>query len=333
MIEHCPNCQHNVPESQYDHPDGVVIDCPVCGRYRLMEEGHQYLIEARYKGTAAAIQPRLSAVLRAASMDGTVPVVRRIEPLLEQYRPPRDPIEAGDRILRYMRAKTRGPQFVPLVGHRDYPVAGYETPEEFNYALSLIVGRGFITQRVLDEATYQLTPDGWAHLRSLDEADTKSTRSGISKLFLSHAAVDRPVAEFVRDEIVRLKPGLGVFLASREGDIRADEDWLAAIQRELRDANAYCVLLTPNSVNRPWVWFETGAAWMSGKPWVIARAGGLDASAIPLPLSVRQSYTLDEAAGAREVLRPLGIELANSEEFAGRIRNLTSKPGFRVAVV
>jgi uncharacterized Zn finger protein (UPF0148 family) len=108
MIEHCPICQSKVPLTQYHHPNGVVIDCPVCGQYRLMEEGHQHLIEARYKGTAEATEPRLSAVLRAARMDGTVPVVRRLEPLLEQYRSPRDPLDAGDRILRYMRRPGQG---------------------------------------------------------------------------------------------------------------------------------------------------------------------------------------------------------------------------------
>lgn len=334
MITHCPVCRHTIPATRYEHPNGAWVDCPVCGGYRLMEEGDQALVERRIQGTLPAIQPRLSAVLRAIAMSGKEAVVRRLEPLLAQYQPPRDPLDAGDRILRYVRSQQHGPAFVPLIGHRDYPVAGYETPAEFDYALSLLTDLGFLTRQAPDEAAYRLTPDGWAHLRALDDADAHAPRAaGVTRVFLSHAAADRAVAEFVRDEMVRLKPDCQVFLASREGDIRADEDWMAAIQRELRNADAYFVLLTPKSIDRPWVWFETGAAWMSGKPWVLARAGGLPPGAIPLPLSARQSYSLDDGAGAREILRPLGVELPNPAEFAARVRELASGVGFRVRTV
>jgi hypothetical protein len=96
----------------------------------------------------------------------------------------------------------------------------------------------------------------------------------VRKVFLSHAALDRHVAEFVAGELRKQRADLDVFVASRSGDIRADEEWLRAIQSQLRAADAYCVLMTPNSKERPWVWFETGAAWIGGKRWVVARAAG-----------------------------------------------------------
>lgn len=97
----------------------------------------------------------------------------------------------------------------------------------------------------------------------------------------------------MRDQLQVSRPDLWVFVASRPGDIRADEDWPPVIQREISGADAYCVLLTPNSNGRPWVRFETGAAWMSGKKWVIARSG-LSSSEVPLPLSIRPTYSLDD---------------------------------------
>lgn len=79
-------------------------------------------------------------------------------------------------------------------------------------------------------------------------------------VFISHASADRRVAESLATMIESSGGGVRTFLSSRSGDIRADAEWLPAVQRALREADAYVILLTPNSVLRPWGNFETGAA-------------------------------------------------------------------------
>lgn len=329
MTSTCPVCEWPVPETYWEHPNGRLIACDVCGTYRIMERAEQRLTEWKVQGAfTLGRRTRLSAALRAAALGappGQVPRLEDPERLIAEYEPPADPIEAGDRILGYVRSRApRGGEYVPLVVDRDYPVAGAETPAEFAYALSLLVDRGFLEHASVDDPNYRLMPSGWARVRALAPSSRDATGThGIRRLFLSHAAADERLASLVRDEIVRLQPGITVFLASRPGDIRADEDWLAVIQRQLREADAYVVLLTPQSITRPWVWFETGAAWMSAKPWVLARAAGLMPHDVPLPLSVRQTYSLDAPAGAREVLRPLGITLDDPERFAAAVRALS----------
>jgi hypothetical protein len=287
-----------------------------------MEEGARRLTELRINsGLSDKPYTRLSAAIREKVESGEEPVLRDPEALASSYQPAADLLEVIDRLLLHIRAKEPGgSRFVPLIGHRDYGIAGAGDPEAFDHALGQGVELGYVERKGPSEAAYRITPAGLAHLRT-----TPARTTTIKRIFLSHAALDKPVALVVRDELVRLARGLDVFVASRPGDIRADEDWLPVIQREIRAADAYCVLLTPNSSGRPWVWFETGAAWMSGKKWVVARAQ-LAPELVPLPLSSRQTYAVDDPQGAREVFRALDVELPNAPEFAEHIGRLMLQP-------
>ncbi len=132
-----------------------------------------------------------------------------------------------------------------------------------------------------------------------------------SLIFISHAAADRAAAQRLAAAIEASAPGVKAFVASRAGDIRADADWLPEVQKALKEAGAFLVLLTRNSVSRPWVNFELGAAWFSKKPCLLVRAGGLKEAEVPLPLSSKQLYSLDEPAGARAVFEALGLGLSS----------------------
>src|SRR2546423_4379268 len=104
-------------------------------------------------------------------------------------------------------------------------------------------------------------------------------------IFLSHAAVDAPIADFVRSTIVGIDRSRDVFVSSKPGQIPADSEWWDVIAQRLRSAEGYVVLLTPNSVARYWVYFEFGAAWMSNRQLIPARAGKLLANQLVPPLS------------------------------------------------
>ena len=270
MNNKCFVCSSEVAEYRFEPLTGARVECPVCGSYRLMEQGAQKLIEMHHNGGLdRRTSSQLSAALRQLGARGREPVLTDPVSLLRGYVPPADPLEAVDRILAYVRDESpTGVAFVPLVGHRHYAIAGAEDAAAFEFLASQAVELRYIVRKATDESAYRLTPHGWQRLRSLAEAGGM-----VDRIFLSHAASDRELAQLVHSEIMRVHPNATVFVASRAGDIRADEDWLSVIQRELRAANTYFVLLTPSSIERPWVWFETGAAWMSGKRLVIARAG------------------------------------------------------------
>src|SRR2546422_3013593 len=72
----------------------------------------------------------------------------------------------------------------------------------------------------------------------------------VRNAFLSHAAIDRPLAEYLATEVERAVPDLKLFVASRAGDIRAGRKWLGEIEEHLATAGPLVVLVTPNSMFR-----------------------------------------------------------------------------------
>ncbi len=55
------------------------------------------------------------------------------------------------------------------------------------------------------------------------------------------------------------------FLSSDKFHVYAGEDWLERIFDELKSAKVVLLLLSETSVKRPWVNFEAGAGWFTGK--------------------------------------------------------------------
>ena len=142
------------------------------------------------------------------------------------------------------------------------------------------------------------------------------------RIFLSHAAANRDLARVLADDLDTR--GAGTFVASRAGDIRADDQWQTQIEEALQSVDAYLVLLTPESINRVWVNFEAGAGWFSGKPLLFVRISNLSTDDIPLPISSRQIYNLEEADEYRAILQALGLR---SEDIDEPVRSIIATAG------
>lgn len=137
----------------------------------------------------------------------------------------------------------------------------------------------------------------------------------LGRLFLSHAADDATFANVLTDKLRASKASLKIFVASRPGDISSGEEWLARIGKELQEADAYVVLLTPTSVKRPWIWFESGAAWMTGRGLIPVTAGGLVKGDVPLPLGAYQALALESPDDVIQLGRALGVNIENPDAF------------------
>ncbi|MGH2510391.1 MAG: toll/interleukin-1 receptor domain-containing protein, partial [Ktedonobacteraceae bacterium] len=108
-------------------------------------------------------------------------------------------------------------------------------------------------------------------------------------LFISHATSDGEFATAVKQEIEKVfANGVSVFCTSSPGAIPVGADWLSDIEGKLDNAQAVIAIVTPVSIERPWIWFEIGATWGKG------RAGDcriyplcapeIDLAALPSPL-------------------------------------------------
>jgi hypothetical protein len=146
-------------------------------------------------------------------------------------------------------------------------------------------------------------------------------------VFLSHAVTDEPIAKVIHDEIRRIfADGVHVFASSVPGVVKPGMDWLKEIRGNLDVATAVIVIVSPVSLNRPWVWFEVGASWsrMEEGEGVILPVcvPEIDKGSLPEPLGRLQAMSLGKAAETKAVFQAL------IEQFDfGRIK------GFRHATI
>ncbi len=85
-------------------------------------------------------------------------------------------------------------------------------------------------------------------------------------VFISYATGDSGIADELRGDLE--SNGLRCFMAAK--DIQIAAEWQDSIREALMGSKRVLVLLTPRSINRPWVLMETGAAWALGKPLIPA---------------------------------------------------------------
>lgn len=129
-------------------------------------------------------------------------------------------------------------------------------------------------------------------------------------VFLSHAVTDEPIAKVIHDEIRRIfADGVSVFASSVPGVVKPGKDWLREIRVNLDAATAVIVIVSPVSLNRPWVWFEVGASWsrMEEGEGVILPVcvPEIDKGSLPEPLGRLQAMSLGKAAETKSVFQAL----------------------------
>jgi hypothetical protein len=160
--------------------------------------------------------------------------------------------------------------------------------------------------------------------RSLGRSRYDASQRPIREIFLSHAAADATLATYLANVIRTSVAGVDVFVASAPGGIPTGDEWLTTIRRQLRAADTYLVLLTPTSIERLWIWFETGAAWMSERRLIPVTAGGLKKSEVPQPLGAHQALELDNLADATQLFQDLRIAIADVDKFIAGVQEISS---------
>src|SRR4051812_34809943 len=150
-------------------------------------------------------------------------------------------------------------------------------------------------------------------LRPRQYAHAVSTGPGkIAKptVFISHAVTDEPIATIIKAEIDRVfAQGVTVFASSIPGTVKPGSDWLRSIRENLDAASAVIVLITPVSINRPWIWFEVGASWSrmevdKGRIYPLC-VPEIDLGDLPEPLSRLQALSLGKAEHIKQFFQAL----------------------------
>lgn len=117
------------------------------------------------------------------------------------------------------------------------------------------------------------------------------------QIFISHITPDRDLAALLKEKIEKHFLNLvNVFVSSDQESIKAGASWLDALQRALKTASLEIVLCSPASINRPWINFEAGAAWLQGIPVVPMCHSGLEPHQLPMPLSALQGGKVSDSS-------------------------------------
>ena len=116
-------------------------------------------------------------------------------------------------------------------------------------------------------------------------------------LFISHATSDGEFANAVKQEIEKVfANGVNVFCTSSPGAIAVGTDWLTGIEDKLASAQAVIAIVTPVSIERPWLWFEIGATWGKGRSGDChiypLCAAEINLSELPSPLDRLQALSM-----------------------------------------
>jgi len=150
------------------------------------------------------------------------------------------------------------------------------------------------------------------------------------KLFISHATSDGEFAHAVKAEIEKVfANGVSVFCTSSPGSIPIGNDWLSDIEGKLNSAQAVIAIVTPVSIERPWLWFELGATWSSGRsgdchiyPLCVAE---IDLSSLPPPLNRLQALSLGRASDLKMLFEALIAQFGFGKISSFKASNITSR--------
>lgn len=159
------------------------------------------------------------------------------------------------------------------------------------------------------------------------------------RLFISHATSDGEFANAVKQEIEKVfANGLDVFCTSSPGSIAVGTDWLSEIESRLGTAQAVVAIITPISVERPWLWFEVGATWSKGRTGDFKIyplcAPEIEMSNLPSPLDRLQALSMGKAQDLKMLFEALIAQFGFGKISSFRSTNISKRiPKYRDVVI
>jgi hypothetical protein len=109
------------------------------------------------------------------------------------------------------------------------------------------------------------------------------------RIFVSHATADKWVAKVLCEKL----EAAGAVTFRDDRDIDGGDDIPDRLREEIEHSHELVVLLTPQSVARPWVLMEVGGAWIRGIR-IIAVRYHVEVDAIPATIRSKKSIHLNE---------------------------------------
>jgi hypothetical protein len=126
------------------------------------------------------------------------------------------------------------------------------------------------------------------------------------KVFVSHISKEGALAAVLKKHLSRdFLNLLDIFVSSDGVSIEAGEKWLDEVSTALEQAQIELVLCSAESVTRPWINFEAGAAWIRRIRLIPVCHSGIKPDELPVPLKMLNGVVAGEAAGVEGLYRSI----------------------------
>lgn len=150
-----------------------------------------------------------------------------------------------------------------------------------------------------------------------------------NKFFISHHSGDKKIAELFSSALSRITlDQINLWYSSdgsEDGGLKPGEIWFSELLNKITQSKAVIALITPNSINKPWLYFESGIGQALENCKIIPVCIGLSRDEIFPPLGLYQCYQLNDYHSVvvffRKLLRPFEIKF-DEEIFKSVIEKL-----------
>lgn len=124
-------------------------------------------------------------------------------------------------------------------------------------------------------------------------------------IFISHSSKDKTLAALIREQIaVALDISVeNIFLTP--DSVYTGADWKDAIVEALNKTNYFVILVSENSMESNWVWFEIGYIWSKPKVPIIPLLSSANPQDVKHPLNTLQWKSLGDRGGLRRFFSEL----------------------------
>ena len=148
-------------------------------------------------------------------------------------------------------------------------------------------------------------------------------------VFVSHLTIEARFADLLKRLLTKDFIGLLRFFVSTDvTSIPVGTQWFDGLQQALRSADLQLVVCSPQSVEKPWINYEAGAASV-GKARVIPLChSGMTPARLPVPLSMSEGVVLTEPAGLQKLYTTISEALGTAvpvvpfKQYAAEVRKL-----------
>lgn len=124
------------------------------------------------------------------------------------------------------------------------------------------------------------------------------------KIFISHTEVDSPIAAAVRRVLSdAFTDFIELHLAVEDNEIGIS--WKEELQKRLKSFDALITIITPEAVEKPWIYVEWSPFWINNKDYYILTHGEISNEKMFAPMNDRQTGKILDRANVVSLFRRL----------------------------